>query len=72
MPHSVEVTARFDEEAGVWFTEACSVPGLVTEATTLDGLLQKVARMTADLAEDDDLQSIPVQLLAQREASIAH
>jgi len=69
---SVEVTAGFDEEAGVWFVAHCSMPGLVTEAATLDALFEKVARMAIDLADDDEAACVPVHLLAQREARIAH
>jgi len=72
---SVEVTASFDEEAGVWFVADCSIPGLVTEAATLDALFEKVALMAVDLldlGEDAAPQYVPVHLLAQRDARVVH
>jgi len=72
---SVEVKAGFDEEAGVWFVDDCSVPGLVTEAPTLDALFEKVALMAVDLLDLDDkaaTEYVPVHLLAQRDARVTH
>jgi len=72
---SVEVKAGFDEEAGVWFVADCSVAGLVTEASTLDALFEKVALMAVDLLDLDDkaaTEYVPVHLLAQRDARVVH
>ena len=44
--HSVEMTiqvrAFWDEEAKVWVAESDDVPGLVTEAPSVDQLIEKL------------------------------
>ncbi len=37
----VEVSAIWDDEAGVWVVESEDVPGLVTEAETMEALKEK-------------------------------
>jgi len=69
MDNRIDVTAKWDADAAVWYVDECSVPGLVTEATTLDELMAKVARMAADLGEDEAsfAHPAPVYLQAFRE-----
>jgi len=69
MDNTIDVTAKWDADAAVWYVDECSVPGVVTEATTLDELMVKVSRMAADLGEDEETfaHSIPVHLHAFRE-----
>lgn len=45
------VTATWDAEAKVWVAESDDVPGLVTEAPTLDSLMLKLRTMVAELLE---------------------
>ncbi len=45
----LKVTAAFDSEANVWYVSDSNVPGLVTEASTLEALRQKVFGMIPDL-----------------------
>ena len=46
---AVEVRALWDAEAEVWSAEAENLPGLVTEADTPDGLMDKLRIMVPEL-----------------------
>jgi predicted RNase H-like HicB family nuclease len=46
------VRVAWDEEAKVWYVQESDIPGLVTEANTLDELRRKVPLMVQDLLED--------------------
>lgn len=63
--HAV-IRCAWDDEARVWFVEASDVPGLVTEAATLDALRDKVPAMIRDLLADeiDRPDEIEVDLIA--------
>ena len=60
------VRAQRDELAGVWVATSEDVPGLVTEAATLEDLQEKVLVMIPELLEanqiDCDLNEIPVHI----------
>ena len=45
------VTATWDDEAKVWVAESDDVPGLVTEAATLDELQAKIRVLVPELLE---------------------
>jgi predicted RNase H-like HicB family nuclease len=47
----IVVHARWDDEAGVWVAESDQVPGLVTEAETLEGLATKLEGLIPELLE---------------------
>lgn len=69
----IDVTAEWDEEAGVWYVAGSSLPGLVTEAPTTEALIQKIALIIADLVEcdgNDDGCEVPISLVAHRESVI--
>ena len=67
------VKAFWDEEAEVWVAESEDVPGLVTEAGTMEALISKLKVLIPELLEanglfgeiDDDGQ-IPFHLLSER------
>jgi predicted RNase H-like HicB family nuclease len=42
MGHTFRVEAEYDNEAGVWYVSASDVPGLATEASSLDELMAKL------------------------------
>ena len=69
------VRAIWDGEAAVWVASSDDVPGLVTEAETIDQLLRKLQVMIPELLEAngvlDDRDEIPFTLLSQCTA-IAH
>lgn len=48
------VTCRWDEEGGVWYVAASDVPGLATEAETLDELVRKLEDLIPELLELSD------------------
>ena len=45
------VRATWDEEAKVWFVEESDIPGLATEAETLEALRRKIPALIQDLLE---------------------
>jgi hypothetical protein len=47
--HPVEVHALWDAEAEVWSAEGENLPGLVTEAESLDALMAKLRVMVPEL-----------------------
>lgn len=65
MSRRIVVSATWDEEACVWVAESADLPGLVTEATSVDALLVKLPEMIRDLLEfeaDDDESSLDLVL----------
>ena len=46
---AVKVRAEWDEEACVWVAEGTNLPGLVTEAETVEALLEKLRTMIPEL-----------------------
>jgi hypothetical protein len=74
------VVAQWDAEAQVWVATSDDVPGLVTEADTLDALGKKLAVMVPELLDlnrhhlDDGDGDVPIELIArfsQRERCMA-
>jgi hypothetical protein len=49
------VRAEWDEDAAVWVATSDEVPGLVTEAGTFDGLVEKLRVMVPELLEANGL-----------------
>ena len=47
------VTAQWDDEAKVWVATSQDIPGLVTEAASLDALLERVLAVAPELLEDN-------------------
>src|ERR1051326_2240246 len=47
--HPVEIHAFWDAEAEVWSAEAENLPGLVTEADSIDALMDKLRVMVPEL-----------------------
>ncbi|KQX41953.1 hypothetical protein ASD04_17975 [Devosia sp. Root436] len=47
------VNAEWDDEASVWVATSDDIPGLVTEAATLDELLERVLAVAPELLEDN-------------------
>ncbi len=46
---AVRIRAQWDDEAQVWVAESANLPGLVTEAETVEGLFEKVRVMVPEL-----------------------
>ena len=51
MAQSIEVRAIWDTEAGVWVAESDHVPGLATEAETVEQLAVKLESLIPELLE---------------------
>lgn len=68
MKQTFKILANWDDEAAVWIAESDDVPGLVTEADTIDGLIAKLKVMIPELLEANgtlmDDEVIPFTLLS--------
>lgn len=63
------IRAEWDAEAGVWVATSDDVPGLVTEAPTLEALSAKLEVMVPELLQLNDQSmdaEIPFELLARK------
>ena len=64
------VRAEWDEEAAVWVASSDDVPGLVTEAETLEALNTKLRSMEPELLDANGCMpadgQVAVELLARR------
>ena len=47
------IRAEYDPEAKVWWTSDSDVPGLVTEAETLEKLAEKLEHLVAEMVEEN-------------------
>lgn len=70
MVADLQVVARWDDEAEVWVATSEQIPGLVTEADTIEVLLAKLELLIPELLELNTGQAphgdIPVHLKAER------
>lgn len=53
MAKTYTVTAFWDDEAKVWVATSDDVPGLATEARTLDALVERVHAVAPELLDDN-------------------
>ncbi len=68
----LRIRATWDEEARVWVAESEDLPGLATEAESLDTLLAKLRIMIPELIEANDgelTDDVPFELLAREHAA---
>jgi predicted RNase H-like HicB family nuclease len=66
-----KVTALWDPEASVWVAESDDVPGLATEAETVEQLVAKLRVMVPELLEANgvlpaNVTDVPIRLIAER------
>jgi hypothetical protein len=62
------VRAEWDAEAHVWVATSDDVPGLATEESTIELLVEKLRRLIPELLEANDSlvdQEIPFELLSR-------
>jgi len=67
MSQLIVVRATWDSEAKVWVAESTDLPGLITEAGSLDELDAKLPGLIQDLIECDDGSDgydIPLEVIA--------
>ena len=69
------VQAKYDSEASVWVATSEDIPGLVTEADTMENLMKKLDCVIPDILEAsgelEDASNVPFELVA-RASAIAH
>lgn len=69
----ITVIAQWDPDAGVWVATSQDVPGLVTEAETLEVLEAKLKVMVPELLEANnvrispEIRELPLSIIAHRE-----
>ena len=71
MDSEFTVTATWDPEASVWVAESENVPGLVTEAESLEVLVQKLRILIPELLEANGVTTgdeFPFSLIARDRA----
>ena len=67
----IDVNAAWDAEAMVWVASSGDLPGLLTEADSLEKLQQKLAVLIPELLEangvlaDNDIRTIPINLITR-------
>jgi predicted RNase H-like HicB family nuclease len=70
------VHADWDPEAGVWVATSDDVPGLATEATTVEALAEKLRTMIPELLEANQVltggqpDAIAFELTSQRQERV--
>lgn len=62
MSRLIVVRATWDEEAQVWVAESTDLPGLVTEAESLEALDAKLPGLLEDLLDGDNRDPEPVEI----------
>lgn len=63
------IRAEWDAEAGVWVATSDDVPGLATEADTIEALTTKLESLVPELLEANGCPEgadVPFELLARR------
>ena len=68
MRKGLVIQATWDDEARVWVAESDDVPGLITEADTLELLLEKLRVMIPELIEANDgelPEEVPFDLMTR-------
>ncbi len=73
----ITVNAEWDSEAKVWVATSDDVPGLITEADTVEALAEKLSVMVPELLEANGaltgkaVREVPINLIAHREQLIS-
>ena len=76
-PKQITVNAEWDPEAKVWVATSDDVPGLITEADTIEALAEKLSVMIPELLEANGVlagnavREVPINLIAHREQVIS-
>lgn len=63
------VRAEWDEEADVWVATSDDIPGLATEESTLEGLVEKLKIMIPELLDANGIEQeyeVPFEVLTRR------
>jgi len=67
------VQATYDPESGVWWAESDDLPGLVSEAPTLDVLIDRVMAVAGELlvANEGTAEGVSLQFITTRQVQMA-
>ncbi|MBF8273291.1 MAG: hypothetical protein HW380_2396 [Magnetococcales bacterium] len=70
-PKEFKIKAAWDPEAQVWYVENSDIPGLMTEAATLESLSEKIGTMIPELLRMNDPEfftrhRVPFRLVGER------
>ncbi len=63
------IRAEWDEEVRVWVATSDDVPGLATEADTMEGLIEKLKVMIPDLLRANNVvieDEVPFEVITRR------
>lgn len=73
MPETKHVRATFDPDTHVWWAESDDIPGLVSEAPTLDGLMERVLAVVGELMTANGAPSgeVSLEFIATRQIQMA-
>jgi len=72
MGKEIQIKAFWDPQAKVWVAQSNDVPGLVTEADTIEQLIAKLQTMIPELLlangmlDHENITEIPFHLLGER------
>ncbi len=72
MKRPLQVRAFWDDDAKVWVAESDDVPGLATEAESVDQLVAKLKTLIPELLSENGLptsEDIPFRLLSEIEVA---
>jgi predicted RNase H-like HicB family nuclease len=73
----ITVNAEWDPEAKVWVATSDDVPGLITEAATVEALTEKLAVIIPELLQvnghllGNEVRELPINIIAHREQLIS-
>ena len=62
MVETKHIQAHYDPDARVWWADSTDLPGLVSEAPTLDALMDRVAAVVPELLAEGGAASGSVRL----------
>jgi len=73
MPNTRHVHTTYDPESGVWWAESDDLPGLVSEAPTLDALVERVMAVAGELlvANEGTAEGVSLQFITTRQVQMA-
>ncbi|WP_018231918.1 DUF1902 domain-containing protein [Thioalkalivibrio thiocyanodenitrificans] len=72
----IRINALWDPDAKVWAAESDDVPGLVTEADTIEALTEKLRVLIPELLEANGItpqtenDELPFEVIAERHDSV--
>lgn len=74
MDKKVQIKAFWDSEARVWVAKSDDVPGLITEADTMERLVDKLHVLIPELLQENGMgkagQAIPFDIHSERQETV--